>query len=319
MTLPVYPSAIYGRSYNVVKSPEFKTLISASDGDAETAIGLIVNPRWHFRLIYEQLFNDLTNPAYNVSELEELMGFYNSQGGRFGTFLLDDPEDDTVRGPIGAAAIGSSAGTGFAPGDTLSVIGGGGKSGVLTVGTVGGGGAILTFTVGAGGNWYASTTNAQLAVLSSAAGAGAPTANITAVTTLQLVNDGATSRTYYSPIQRNLGSQFLEDVTDLNPQDGSGLSVWANGVLQAGGGTNYTLLGPGLAIPGYSFQGMYLKWAAAPTAPITAAFGWYFRVRFEDDKSDFEKFLLRLWTIGGAEGKSGAGMVKLKTRKPIGT
>jgi hypothetical protein len=240
MSLSVYPSQIYGLKLNSVRTAEFSTLVQSSASKSETRIAQAVNPIWHWQLLYEQLFNDLTNPNYSESELATLMGFYLQQGGRFGQFLFPDPEDNAV-------------------------------------------------------------TNQ----------------------TLQLVNDGAGN--YYSPIQREMGG-FLEDITDLNPQNGSGLTVKANGVAQTvglagavcGGGANCLLLGPGLAIPGYSFGGLYLKWCAAPTPPIAASFGFYFRVRFEQDQQDFDRFLYNLWTIGGAEAGRGAGMVKLVTARPPG-
>lgn len=74
---------------------------------------------------------------------------------------------------------------------------------------------------------------------------------------LQLVNDGAGS--YYSPIQRNFGGQFYEDITDL---DGA-LAVYANGVLKTAG-TDYYIVGPGLAIPGASYMGLAIAWATPP-------------------------------------------------------
>lgn len=136
---------------------------------------------------------------------------------------------------------------------------------------------------------------------------------------MQLVNDGAGN--YYTPLQRNMAGLFFEDVTDLNPLNGSGLTVQANGVAQTigtcGGSVNCELHGPGLTIPGYSFGGMYLKWCAAPTPPITASFNFYFRLRFDGPTLDFERFLWQLWTIGGAEGKSGSGFVKMVTSRPI--
>ena len=69
-------------------------------------------------------------------------------------------------------------------------------------------------------------------------------------------------------------------------------------------GTNYTTGGPGLAIPGYSFAGMYLKFNSAytPSAPVTAAFAYYWRVRFESDRQEFEKFMHMLWTAGDRGG-----------------
>jgi len=79
---------------------------------------------------------------------------------------------------------------------------------------------------------------------------------------LQLVNDGVGN--YYSPIQRKVGGLFWEDITDLNGT----VTVYANGSLQTSG-TNYTVAGPGLAIPGSSFLGMYLKWTS-PAAWIAS-------------------------------------------------
>jgi hypothetical protein len=129
---------------------------------------------------------------------------------------------------------------------------------------------------------------------------------------LPVVNDGAGN--YYSPVQRNLGG-FLEDITDLSPA--STITVYANGVLKSSP-ADYTLNGPGLALPTSSFAGLYLHWVAgAPATPVTAQFNFYFRVRFESDEQDFEKFLNKLWTIGGSEGKQGSGSLKLVTSRLV--
>jgi uncharacterized protein DUF2460 len=124
---------------------------------------------------------------------------------------------------------------------------------------------------------------------------------------LQLVTDGTN---WYSPLQRNMGGQFLEDITDLNPA--SPLVVCANGAVV----TNYTVAGPGLAIPGYSFRGLYLDWGTSkPTAPITAQFQFYFRCTFTEDEQDFEKWSYQLWTIGGSGSKNGSGMIKFQSSR----
>ncbi len=133
--------------------------------------------------------------------------------------------------------------------------------------------------------------------------------NVNLAAQLQVVTDGEGN--YYSPIQRYVGGQFFEDVTDLN----GAISVYANGVLKALG-TDYTIGGPGLAIPGSSFLGMYIQWNSPPTAPVTAQFNYYFRVRFETDQQDFEQFMDELYTIGGSESKNGSGTLKLVTARP---
>jgi hypothetical protein len=144
---------------------------------------------------------------------------------------------------------------------------------------------------------------------------------------LALVNDGAGN--YYSPIQRTLDGVSYEDITDLN----GAIAVYADGVLcTAGTGAGqYQVLGPGLAIPGYAYMGLYLKWGAGtpPTGPITAQFNFYFRVRFSSDNQDFEKFLNvgatgqwvagqggGYWTIGGSESQNGSGQLKIRTARP---
>ena len=144
---------------------------------------------------------------------------------------------------------------------------------------------------------------------------------------LSLVTDGAGG--WFSPIQRTLDGVFYEDVTDLN----GSIAVYANGVLKSAGGSSgeYQVEGPGLAIPGASYMGLYLNWnGTEPAGPITAQFNFYFRVRFASDSQDFEKFLGigaaaglppagqggGYWTIGGSESQNGSGQLKLRTARP---
>lgn len=129
---------------------------------------------------------------------------------------------------------------------------------------------------------------------------------------LQIISDGAGSPTYYSPIQRLWGGLFYEDITDLNGM----LAVFDNGVLKALG-TDYTIAGPGLAVAGYSFGGLYIQWASMPTGPVTVEGNYYYRVQFEMDDIEMEQFMNFLWTIGGTVGTSGSGMVKLCTARPV--
>jgi len=144
---------------------------------------------------------------------------------------------------------------------------------------------------------------------------------------LQVVNNGAGH--YYSPLQRTLDGVTYEDITDLNPQNGTGLQVWANGTPV--GSPSTLLKGPGLAVPGKSFMGLYVDWGTTnPAQPVTAAFNFYFRVRFDSDMQDFEKFLALgdqagqppagqgggYWTVGGSESQNGSGTLKLRTARP---
>lgn len=103
---------------------------------------------------------------------------------------------------------------------------------------------------------------------------------------------------YYSPLQIKHGGLWYEDVDYLN----GAIAVYGNGtVINA---SSYTIGGPGLAIPGYSFAGMYVKfnYGYTPATPITAQFSYCWRVRFDSDRQDFEKFMNMLWTAGERGG-----------------
>lgn len=141
-----------------------------------------------------------------------------------------------------------------------------------------------------------------------------PDDNHVEVGSLPLVTDGTK---FYSPVQRVLGG-FAEDVTDLNPDNTEdSITVFANAVEQPTGWTLKGQNGRGLAIPGYSFKGLYIEWDAEPTGPITATFDFYFRVRFDMDAAGFEKFINELWTLGGDQSKSGSSaLVLISARAP---
>lgn len=263
------------------------------------------NPIWHFTLTYEYLKdnpNDLVTALSPYTDYRYLEGFLLSNQGQFGEFLFDDLSDDTIGmrsqqpGALTYPSVfrtNTSYYTGSYIVDNFStpsiwLVAVGGKSGSTvpsfnsSAGPVTSGGVTFTYVSGFSGSL------AQQ---------------------IPLVTDGSSIwNDYYSPIQRNFGGQFLEDVTDINTVVYP-LTVWANGVKKTSG-IDYTLLGPGLAIPGYSYQGMYLKWYAQPTAPITMLGQFYFRVRLESDSQDIEQFMQQLWTMGGSLGK-GSGELKL--------
>lgn len=290
----IYP-VIRGLDVTILKEAEFNTIVQTAPSAVTLRIAQQQNPIWHWSLIYNYLKNSATDiqPGFIYPDLQQLMGFDLARQGMFDDFLYDDTDDDSVVGlltntwqpnkvlPIGASVLDSSNRW----------------QQVTTAGTTGT--SIPTFT---------GTTTTDNTVTWTNRGtysaSGYPNPNAV----LQVVTDGTF---FYSPVQRIMGGQFAEDVTDLNTTTVA-LQVWANGVLKTGGGTDYTLLGPGLAIPGASYQGLYLKWVGgSPAQPVTATFKFYFRVRFEMDKQDFEKFLAFIWTIGGPGGKHGSGLIKL--------
>jgi hypothetical protein len=139
---------------------------------------------------------------------------------------------------------------------------------------------------------------------------------------LMLVQD-YTSGTWYSPVQRSVGGLYWEDIAELKTD----VVVYANGVLQTEG-IDYSLRAPGFSYelygeiynPVVSHVGYYLEWASEPAEPITAQFEFYWRVRFETDQQDLDKFMNGLWAIGGPQGEKGSGTLALMTaRKPVST
>lgn len=116
----------------------------------------------------------------------------------------------------------------------------------------------------------------------------------------------------YTPVQRQMGGQFYEDITDF---DGP-FALYDNTILQVDP-TNYTLLGPGVALDGYSFAGYVVQWVAPPTTPVTAAFSFFFRTRFDVDKVTFEEFVNSLWTLGGGEAQVSESLKLISVRVPL--
>ena len=127
---------------------------------------------------------------------------------------------------------------------------------------------------------------------------------------LQTMQDPV-SGIWYSPLQRLLGGQAYEDLADFGP---AGVAIYDNGLLKTDP-PDYTIGGPGLAIPGFSSLAKYIQWAGTPVGPVTAQFDFLFRVRFESDKQDFEEFVQGLFTIGGSAAQSGSGSLKIITAR----
>jgi len=301
MSNAIYPSLVKGLTFTTLKTPEFSTLVQGSPNGYELRVAQSNNPIWHFSLTYDYLYDTYssaqnTMPYTPYTDLSTLMGFFMARQGKFDDFLFTDPTDHSV-GP----ALQTTAWTRLTrQGLNTGILDSGNHwQKCTTAGTTGG--SIPTFN-------HAGGTTADGSVVWTDMGAGYSGGFPNLQAQLQLVTDGTY---WYSPIQRNMGGLFYEDITDLN----GSIAVYANGALQTGLGANYTLLGPGLAFPGYSFMGMYLKWVGHPTGPITAAFNFYFRVRFEGDTQDFENWAGGLWTIGGSSSKNGSGYLKMMTSR----
>jgi hypothetical protein len=316
MPLPIFPT-LPGLTYTMLKTSNFNTLVQGSPNSYEVRIQQTINPVWSFSLIFDFLHDFFWGGFTAVSELRTLMGFYNQMGGRAQSFLYLDSDDSNV-GPALSTAVWTA--------NTSYLLG----QGILDaanhwqiVTTAGTSGATIPTFNDSGGN----TNEGPTLVWHDNGHYSASGFPNTFLAGLSIVQNSAGD--FFSPIQRTLNGYFFEDVTDLN----GSIAVYDNGVLQTVGGPglgDYTIGGPGLATPTQSYMGLYIQWNDEPDGPVTVAFNFYFRVRFDGDAQDFEKWAGTgsaqgfppagqgggLWTIGGSESQNGSGTLKLTTARP---
>lgn len=313
MSLALYPLAVRGLIWPIMKTHEFSTNVQKSRNLFSTRIINSQNPIWHWTLSYDYLKD---NPADLVASLAPhtdyrfMEGFLLSLQGQFAEFYFDDLSDDTFGmrsqqpGSISFPSVFRTltflyVGSYIVDNNAIPH---------LQLVTIPGqtGSTIPAFNTGGGTTVSGQVTFTDQGVF-----------NGTLAQQVPLVTDGLGN--YYSPIQRNFGGQFLEDITDLNTSVYP-ITVWAYGVRQtpgisSGSGANYEILGPGLAIPGHSYQGMYIQWFSPPTPPITILGQFYFRTCMESDSQDIEQFMQQLWTVGGESSKNGSGMIKVASSR----
>lgn len=298
----VFPSAVRGLAFTVVKTIESSSSSQVSPTFGETRILNSSLTRWHWRLEYSILFDDILrpNPSYTYTDLQELIGFCQARYNNYDSFLFTDPDDNFV-GP-GVITAGWQANTQYQFGSI--VIASGHAQQVVSVSGNGYSGlSVPTFSTSGG---TVLDNNLIWSDLGAATNGGTNWPNLKAQ--LQIFSAG-TPTVYYSPIQRYLGGQSWEDITDLN----GSLTIYDNGILT----TNYNLVSGGFSISGQAWSGLYLVWTSVPTGPITATFNYYFRVVFEEPSIEFEKFVNLLWAMGGEEGVQGKGYLKLRTSPNI--
>jgi hypothetical protein len=311
MSSEVYPGAVRGLTYGVVKAPGTGTIKQAATSGYSVRVGQYQNPMWKWTLLYEYLKNDTPNPTLplgpNYTDYQQWIGFFLARGGQLDDFLFTDISDLNGGPPqtpntcyVGPALLQTlwtpltKVGIGFGVLDPSNH-----WQQVTIAGTTG---RFMPTWNDSGG----ATSEAGSSVVWQDKGlmplAGFP--NLQAQ--LQLVTDGTN---WYSPIQRSWGGLFYEDITDLN----GAIEVYQNG----GSALVPSIAGPGLALPGQSFGGLYIPWLTEPPTPLTAQFKFYYRVAFDMDDTEMEQFMQFVWTIGGNEtSRNGSGTVKLITSRP---
>lgn len=61
--------------------------------------------------------------------------------------------------------------------------------------------------------------------------------------------------------------------------------------------TDYNIVGPGFALSGVTYPGLAIQFLASTSGHVmTADFSWLYRVRFEQSKQEFDKFLALLYS-----------------------
>jgi hypothetical protein len=257
------PPQVKGLTWTIMRTFEFATTVQSAPNLYTTRIAQTRNPVWHWLLIYDYIYDgwlspNNTRPNNPYTDFDTLLGFLLNVQGRFASFLYNDTQKpDNYVGP-GVLTTGWAALTKYWIG--ASILDSANHWQQVTTVTTGISGATTpTFnhsgstTTDGGVTWTDRGSGYSGGVPNN--GGGYVAGAIVQPAVLQVVNDGAGN--YYSPVQRNMGGQFYEDITDLNPA--STITVYAGGTNASG---SYTLGGPGLAIPGYSFLGLYLAWNA---------------------------------------------------------
>lgn len=297
MSNQVFPSQLRGLTFTVVKTAENSVIVKDSPNFISNRLLQSLNPRWHWRLEYSLLADNVqySNPNLTYTDLQTLLGFIQARNNSFDSFLFSDPDDNLV----GPGVITSTWQPNYPYMLGSIVIASGHAQQVVSAPA----GAVSGLSQPAFSTSGGTTPDGGLIWQDLGLAKNSGTCWPNPKAQLQVVTDGTN---YYSPIQRYLGGQFYEDISDLN----GGITLYQNGV-QAG---NYSLQFGGLSLPNFTSNGLFVNWGnIAPTQPVTATFNYFFRVRFEEGTSDFEKFANQFWAMGGEQGQQGKGYLKLQS------
>lgn len=103
MSNAIFPTFI-GLKWGVKKSPNWNTMKKKSASGRTVRAKFYTAPIWQFSLQYEVL---RANVAFQ--ELQQLVGFFNSRGGSFDTFLYSDPNENTVTAQVVGVTVSGQA------------------------------------------------------------------------------------------------------------------------------------------------------------------------------------------------------------------
>lgn len=312
MSASVFPT-LAGLNWNIVRTPMWNNILNEAASGKEVAIALWSYPKWQWELNFNFLRSSAT-----FTELQQLVGFFNSRQGRFDTFLYQDSEDNSVTLQTIGTGNGSTAAYqlirsygGFiepilAP-NTVSVVALAGVSipaagysaptnGALSQSAGGALGATTYYVkcawVTNSGETLPSTETSFAVsannVLNVAAPASAPAGAIGWDVYVSTTTGAETQQNGATPIA--LGTPWVEPTSGL-----------VAGVAPAvANTTGWSVSTWGAATPGILTFAGNVKTGIA----ITSTFTYYFPVRFLDDASSFKNFMYQLWDNGSIKFRS---------------
>ena len=296
MSSAVFP-VLPGLMWDVKKTPVWKTAVQSAVSGKELRVAYMQYPLWQFTLAYEVLRGDAN------AEFQTLLGFFLARQGMFDSFLYADPTDNAVT--AASFGIGDGVTTAF---QLTRALGGF----VEPVQNVNGAPSVFVNTVA---EPSAALTSPAAPTLGSTAG-GTIAATTYYVKTTYVGPTGETLPSAESSLAVALNN--LLTVTSPATQTGAtGYNVYVstatgtetkqNGATPIAIGTGWTEPTSGLvsgsALPASNTTGWSVSstglvtFNAAPAvgAALTWTGGFYYRVRFLDDTSEFNQFIQNFW------------------------
>ena len=269
---PVFP----GLALPITKTPNWGTRMQRSVSGRTLRTSDYVNPIWTFKLIYA-ILHDLPWCSHTTpTELRTMMDFFNSSGGAFDAFLLEDPSDKSVTGQALPAAMSMVAGFAinnpggvYSFGDLVFLDGGTASApAAWQVNGTDGGGGVTGLTLTDPGSYSIVPGTSGIATTTNGSGDNTLTIDVTWLTTVQLV-------------RQLVPGGFAEAIIAPNVVS----NLYFNTVAQVGWSVDATT---GLVI----LPDPFLSTQPA----ITADFTYYFRVYFPD-ALDFEEMFIGFWQV----------------------
>ncbi len=95
MPTPTYPT-FNGTGWPVIRTPQWRTLVQVADSGKEYRSWCWQSPKWKWSVDWNYLFADNLYPSFTTPNAQnQLLAFYNSLQGQYGTFKYQDPNDST--------------------------------------------------------------------------------------------------------------------------------------------------------------------------------------------------------------------------------